>query len=180
MTTEAQAAAGAANGAGDAVAMPQLDFSTWPNQIFWLLVSLVVIYTVLTRVAIPRIGAVLAERRGTVTNDLAAAEELKQKALDAENAYNEALAQARSEAARIVAQTRAEIEADLAKATAAADAEIDAKTSESEARINEIRANATASVSEVAKDTAAELVAALGGHADAAAVNAAVAARVKG
>ena len=63
--------------AGQAVGMPQLDFSTWPNQIFWLLVTLVVIYLVLSRVALPRIGGVLAERKGTITNDLAAAEELK-------------------------------------------------------------------------------------------------------
>ncbi len=77
MATEAaqDAAAGAAgHGGGHAVGMPQLDFSTWPNQIFWLAVTLVVIYFVLTRVALPRIGAVLAERSSTITNDLAAAE----------------------------------------------------------------------------------------------------------
>jgi len=43
--------------AGKAVGMPQLDFSTWPNQIFWLLVTLVVIYFVLSKIALPRIGA---------------------------------------------------------------------------------------------------------------------------
>ncbi len=80
--------------------MPQLDFTTWPNQIFWLLVTLVAIYFMLTRVALPRISAVLAERRGTITNDLAAAEELKQKGADAEKAYNDALATARVEAAQ--------------------------------------------------------------------------------
>ena len=92
MVTEATKATGQG---GEAVGMPQLDFSTWPNQIFWLLVTLVVIYLLLTRIALPRIGAVLADRKGAITNDLAAAEELKQKALKAEKAYNEALAQAR-------------------------------------------------------------------------------------
>jgi F-type H+-transporting ATPase subunit b len=33
------------------------DFSTFPNQIFWLVVTLVVIYLILSRVALPRIGA---------------------------------------------------------------------------------------------------------------------------
>lgn len=174
MATEAQGAA------GGAVGMPQLDFSTWPNQIFWLTVTLVAIYMILTRVALPRIGAVLAERRGTITNDLAAAEELKLKAVEAEAAYNEALAAARAEAAKIVAQARAEIEADLAKATAKADAQIDAKTAQSEARIAEIKAGAMDSVTEVAKETTKELVAVLGGKADARAVTAAVTARLKG
>ena len=85
MATEATEAAGHG---GEAVGMPQLDFSTWPNQIFWLLVTLVAIYFLLTRIALPRIGAVLADRKGSITNDLAAAEELKQKALKAERAYN--------------------------------------------------------------------------------------------
>ncbi|WP_022703989.1 F0F1 ATP synthase subunit B' [Pseudorhodobacter ferrugineus] len=185
MATEAQDAgavthAAAGHEAAASGGMPQLDITTWPNQIFWLLVTLVAIYLILTRVALPRISAVLAERRGTITNDLAAAEELKQKATEAEAAYNKALATARTEAAKIVAAARAEIEADLAKATAKADADIEAKTAVSEQRIAEIRANSIESVTEVAKDTAKELVSALGGAADARSITAAVSARLKG
>ncbi len=175
-TTAAEHGAEAAGGAG----MPQLDFSTFPNQIFWLLVTLVVLYLVLSRVALPRIGAVLAERSGTITNDLASADELKMKAKAAEQAYNDALANARSEAAKIVAQAKADIQKDLDAATAKADAEIAARAVESEKSIAEIRAGALESVTEVAKDTAKELVAALGGKADAKAVNTAVAAMLKG
>lgn len=166
--------------AGKAVGMPQLDFSTWPNQIFWLLVTLVVIYFVLSKIALPRIGAVLADRKSTITNDLAAAEELKQRAVAAEKAYNDALATARTEAAKIVAQAKAEIQKDLDAATAKADVEIAAKAAESEKTIAAIRDGAAAAVSEVARDVAGELVAALGGKADASTVTAAVAARLKG
>ena len=95
--------------------MPQLDFSTFPNQIFWLVVTLVVIYLILSRVALPRIGAILAERQGTISNDLAQAENLKAKAVEAEEAYNKALADARAEAQRIIGEARAEIQADLDK-----------------------------------------------------------------
>lgn len=172
-----------AHGTEEAVAaagMPQLDFSTFPNQIFWLLVTLLVIYFVLSRVALPRIGSVLAERKGTITNDLAAAEELKQKAVGAEKAYNDALVSARAEAGKIVAAAKADIQKDLDKALAKADAEIAAKSAESEKRIGEIKAGAMEAVTEVAKDTARELVAALGGKADAKAVTAAVTAAMKG
>ena len=178
-TTESAEAAGHAAEAASG-GMPQLDFSTFPNQIFWLLVTLVVIYFLLTRIALPRIGAVLADRKGTITNDLVAAEELKQKALKAEKAYNEALAQARADAAKIVAEARAGIQKDLDAALAKADAQIAAKSAESELRITEIRDGALAAVTEVAKDTAKEIVAALGGKADARSVTAAVTARLKG
>mgnify|MGYP000507122294 CR=1 FL=1 len=170
-----------AHAAADATpGMPQLDFSSFPNQMFWLVVTLVVIYFVLNRVALPRIAAILAERQGTITNDLAAAEDLKAKAVDAEAAYNQALADARTEAQAIVAKAKAEIQADLDVAIQKADAEIAAKSAESEKAIAEIRVGALDSVKAVAADTAAELVATMGGKADTAAIDAAVTNRMKG
>ena len=165
---------------GYAVGMPQLCFDWFPNQIFWLVITLVVIFLVLSRVALPRIAAILAERQGTITNDLAAAEDLKAKAVEAEEAYNKALADARSEAQRIAAEARAEIQSGLDDAIAKADAEIAAKAAESEKAIAEIRAGALESIQVVAKDTAAELVTALGGEADAKAIDSAVDAQTKG
>ena len=165
---------------GSAIGMPQLCFDWFPNQIFWLVVALVTIYFVLSRIALPRIAAVLAERQGTITNDIAAAEALKQQALKAEEAYNQALADARAEAQRIAAEARAEIQADLDAAIARNDAEIAAKAAEAEKAIAEIRAGALESVQEVARDTAREIVAAMGTKADARSVTAAVNARMKG
>ena len=188
MATESTADAGHAaaeigacvNDAGGAIGMPQLCVDWMPNQIFWLVVTLAVIYLVLSRIALPRIGGVLAERKGTITNDLTAAEELKAKVVEAEKAYQDALLRARAEAAKIVAEAKIEIQKDLDVATARADAEIAAKAAESETRIGEIKAGAMDAVTEVAKDTAKELVAALGGKADARSVTAAVTARLKG
>ena len=103
------------------VGMPQLDFSTFSNQIFWLVVTLVVIYFILSRIALPRIGGALADRAGTITNDLAEA-----------------------------------------------------------AALAEIRNSAMVSVKDVAKATAKEIVAVMGGKADAKTVTTAVTARMKG
>jgi F-type H+-transporting ATPase subunit b len=165
---------------GAALGMPQLCADWIPNQIFWLVVTLIAIYFVMSRIALPRIGAVLAERSGTITNDIAAAEDLKNKAAEAEAAYDQALLDARAEAQKIVAEAKAEIQVDLNVELEKADAQIAAKTAESEAAIAEIRAGAVKSVTAVAKDTAKELVAALGGTADAKTINAAVTARMKG
>ncbi|MDA9943421.1 F0F1 ATP synthase subunit B', partial [Paracoccaceae bacterium] len=72
-TTAASKAAEASEGG-----LPQLDFSTFGNQIFWLLVTLIAIYLILSKLALPRIAAVLAERQGTISHDVAMAEELKE------------------------------------------------------------------------------------------------------
>ncbi|NOX38985.1 MAG: F0F1 ATP synthase subunit B' [Alphaproteobacteria bacterium] len=161
--------------------MPQLDFSTYPNQWFWLIIMLISLYLILSRIALPRIASVLGERQGAISHDIEQAEELKQKALEAEEVYTKALAEARAEAGRIVAEAKAEIQRDLDVAIAQADAEISAKSAESEAAIGEIRKGALKAVEAVAKETAGEIVnMILPGSGDAKAVNAAVAAKLKG
>ncbi len=181
MATETTSAASTCVGAdGSAIGMPQLCFDWFPNQIFWLLVTLVVIYLVLSRVALPRIASVLAERQGTITNDIAAAEELKLRAQEAEKAYEKALADARAEATKIAEETRATIQSDLDRELARADEEIADQLAESERAIAEIRAGAAESIREVATATAKEVILALGGKADARSVNAAVKTRMEG
>src|SRR6056297_3624862 len=164
----------------EAPGMPQLNFDTFPNQIFWLVVTLVVIYLILSRVALPRIGAVLAERQGSITNDIAKAEQLKGEAANAEAAYTKAQADAQAEARRIVDAAKADIQADLDVAIAKADAEIAARSAESEKAIAEIRAGAAENIRQVATETAEALVAAMGGSAERSAIEGAVSNRVKG
>ncbi|MDT1061493.1 F0F1 ATP synthase subunit B' [Paracoccus sp. CPCC 101403] len=175
----AHAAAGAAHGASSA-GMPQLDISTFGNQIFWLLVVLAVIYWVLSRVALPRIGGIISDRQGAITGDLMAAEEFKQKAKDAEAAYDKALADARAEANKIIAANKAEIQKELNAAIAHADAEIAARSAESETRIGEIRASAVEDARNVAREVTEALVQTFGGTADGKLISEAVDQRLKG
>ena len=179
-TTGSEPVSTCVDAGGSAIGMPQLCFDWFPNQIFWLVITILVIYFILSRIALPRIASVLAERQGTITNDIAAAEDLKRKAEEAEKAYDKALADARTEAQKIAQATRDEIKAELADATAKADAEIAAKAAESEKAIADIRASAMENVEAVAKDTAEAIVAALGGKADGKAIAAAVTNRIKG
>jgi F-type H+-transporting ATPase subunit b len=161
--------------------MPQLDVGLFPNLIFWLIVAIVALYWILSKVALPRIATVLAERNDAIANDIEQAALLKKRAEEAEAAYNAALAKARDEAHKIAAETKAGIDKELSTLLAKADAEIAVKTAESEKRIGEIRDSAAKSVDEVARSTAAALVEALlPGASDQAAVDAAVANRLKG
>ena len=173
-------AAHGADGAVHAVGLPQLDIGSFPNQIFWLVITLVVLYWLVSTVALPRISAVLSDRQGAITGDLMAAEEFKQKAREAESAYDRALADARTEAGKIVAANRADIQKDLDAAIAKADAEIAARTAESERRLAQIRDSAATDAREVAREVTAQLVQTFGGSVDQAAVDQAVDARMRG
>jgi F-type H+-transporting ATPase subunit b len=161
--------------------MPQLDPSIYPNLIFWLVVSIVLLYLLLTRIVIPRLTDVLAERSDAISNDLEQAQFLKRRAQEAEASYEAKLAQARDEAHGIAAETKAKINKELHALLVKADAEIAVRAKESESRIADIRDNASASVEEVARDAALAIVEALmPSAADQAAVAEAVAGRVKG
>ena len=163
-----------------ATGLPQLDVTTFANQIFWLIITLLVLYWVVAKIALPRIGSVLSDRQGAMTGDLMAAEEFKLKAKEAEAAYDKALADARSEASKIVAANRAEIQKELDAAIAHADAEIAARATESERRIGQIRASAVEDARTVARDVTEALVQNFGGQADPALVNQVVDQRLKG
>jgi len=60
--------------------MPQLDFTTFLPQLFWLFLSLSVLYVVLSRIALPRISDVIEERKDTITDDLDEAKSLSLEA----------------------------------------------------------------------------------------------------
>ncbi len=172
---------GAANLEHAESGMPQLNPAIYPNLIFWLVIALFALYFILTRVALPRVGTVIAERNDAIANDIEAAAALKRRAEEAEAAYNAKLAQARDEAHKIAAEAKAVVDKELAAVTAKADAEIGVRAAESEKRIAEIRDNAARSVEEVARDTAGEIVRVLlPSAADEGAVGAAIANRLKG
>ncbi|MGG7567513.1 F0F1 ATP synthase subunit B' [Rhodovulum sp. DZ06] len=170
---------GAADAAHGATGLPQLDFSTWGSQIPWLIITLLVLYYIISRIALPRIGGVIEERHDAIEDDLDRAAEFKRQAAEAEAAYEKALADARAEAQAIAQATRDEIQKEVDAATAKADAEIAARAAEGEARIAEIRASALESVEAVAAETAEALLGALAPDtADSAAVKAAVSDRL--
>lgn len=161
--------------------LPQLDFSTWDSQILWLAVALVVLFLLMSRIALPRIAGTIEDRADAIADDLDRAADLRRRAELAEAAYELRLAEARAEAARIAAATRAEMQRDLDAAIARADEEIAAKVADSERRIAAIRAGAPASIRQVALGAAEAVVAALlPSAADAAAIEAAVTARLGG
>lgn len=170
----------AAGAEGEKGGMPQLNFESYGSQIFWLVVSFVVLFFILKTIALPQIASGIEERSDAIEDDLDRAAEFRKKAEEAEAAYDAALAEARAKAQEIAQATRDEIQKDVDAAIAKADAEIAAKTAEGEKRIAEIRAHALEAVEEVAADTAEAVVAAIAPDmADAEAVKAAVAGALK-
>ncbi len=43
--------------------MPQLDVETFPSQMFWLAVTFILLYLLMSRVGLPRLSAAIEARR---------------------------------------------------------------------------------------------------------------------
>ncbi len=144
--------------AAEQAGIPQLDFSTFPNQIFWLAVFLLVLFLIVRRVAIPRIDGILEARRDRIEEDLKQAEQASQEVDRLRQATESALENAKTEAEKIAADTRGRIRQSQDEALAKAASEINRLAAASEERINEIRDGASETVREVASAAAIEIM----------------------
>jgi F-type H+-transporting ATPase subunit b len=141
---------------------PPLDQSTFPSQIFWLVIFFGLLYFLMSRI-LPRIGAILEGRKARIDGDLARAQALKEETEAAVKSYEKALADARSKAGDIARDTRTAVTRDIDARQADINATLSQKMLEAEARISARKASAMRSVNEIAAESAAEIVSALGG-----------------
>ncbi|MGI9481390.1 MAG: F0F1 ATP synthase subunit B [Hyphomicrobiales bacterium] len=156
--------------------MPQLDFSMWPPQLIWLAITFGVLYILISKFALPKIGGTIEQRQNRIATDLDEAQRLKGDTEKAIAAYEAALAEARAKAHVIAQETRDILHAEVEKERAKLDAELGARMEKAEARIAETKAQALKSVEQVASSTATEIVSQLiGTKPTAAAVKKAVA-----
>ena len=124
--------------------MPQLDAATFLPQLFWLAICFGVLYLILARLALPRVGEVLQARRARIETDLARAETLRDEAAATLAAYERAMAEARGEALRLTAEAARRAAADAERRHAELTARLEAEAARAEARIAEAGAAALA------------------------------------
>ena len=134
--------------------MPQLDFATFPTQIFWLCITFLVLYLVMWKVVIPRISGVLQERQSRVENDLERAEQLQLEATSVLAAYKESISNGKLEAQKIIQEATLQIAKSQTQRETEALKRISAMTKEAEGKITAARNDAIADI----RSVAAELV----------------------
>jgi len=145
-------------------AMPQLDFSTYASQIFWLFVTFGLLYWLVAKKAIPAIGGAVEHRRARIADDLDEARRLKERAEKALADYEARLAEARTKAQATVAEHKARITAELDAERQRLEAELAEKIAQAEAETKAARDKALKEIGGVIGELAGEIVARLGGE----------------
>jgi len=160
---------------------PPFESHTFASQLVWLVISFVALYLIVSRIALPRVGGILANRQKTIADDLAAAQKLRDESDSALKAYETELANARNKAQAIGAETRDKLNAQSEQERKALEDRLAVKLAEAEKTIATTRAAAMSNVRDIASDAAATIVQQLTGvQPDAKAVESAVDASLRG
>jgi len=138
--------------------LPQLNVPDMAPQLIWLALTFGVLYLVLSRVTLPRIGSILEERQNRIQRDLDEAERLKDETDKALAAYEQSLAEARTNATSIARETRGRLAAEVEKERTKVEAELAGKLANAESRISSMKAEAMANVSDIASETVGDVV----------------------
>lgn len=134
--------------------MPQFDLSRFPSQIFWLGVTFLVLYLVMSRIALPRIGEVLEARANRIGGDLDRASALKAEADQIKAAYEKALGESRAKAQEVGRSTEATLARDSAARQAELGNELAGRIRDAEGRIAAAKASAMGNLAGVAAEVA--------------------------
>jgi F-type H+-transporting ATPase subunit b len=140
-----------------------MDTSTFPSQLFWLVIFFAALYLLMSRVALPRMAKILDARANRIEGDLSKAQALKDETEAAVRSYEKALADARGKAQSIATETRAKMTAEMDAERSVVEKKLSAKVAEAEAAIAAAKGKAMKDVGDVAAETAAEIVAELTG-----------------
>jgi F-type H+-transporting ATPase subunit b len=160
---------------------PPFQKDTFASQLLWLAIFFVALYLIAAKLALPRVGSIISERRGRIAGDLAEAAHMKDAADAAIAAYEKALADARARAQALAAETRDKLVAQAEVNRKALEASLNVRLAEADKSIAATKTAAMANVRGIAQEAAAAIVARLTGTTPTqAAVAAAVDAAIKG
>jgi F-type H+-transporting ATPase subunit b len=138
--------------------MPQLNFETFPSQLFWLAVTFIVLYILMSWIGLPRLTAAIDARRQRREDDLARAAELKSEADAADAAFQRTMAEARVEAQAAIKETTDRLAAEAAERQRALAAALAQQIDEAERRIAETKQQALSEVRGIAADVGRAVV----------------------
>jgi F-type H+-transporting ATPase subunit b len=145
--------------------MPQLDYHTFVPQLVWLAISFVVLYVLMSRLALPKVKGAIEGRRHHRDDDLSRAAALKGEAEAALAAYQKTLADARAAAQEALRQTSEQLAVEAAERQRQLTATLAEQIAAAEARIAAGKDQALADIRGIAAEVGGAVVQKLTGAA---------------
>jgi F-type H+-transporting ATPase subunit b len=147
-----------AQGAAPGGAFPPFQANTFAGQLIWFAIAFGLLYYVMSKIALPKVGAVLHNRQQRIAQDLGEAHALRTQSQQAEAAYEKSLADARLSAKTIAQETRDRLAAETDARRKAVEAELASKLAAAETTIRARTEDAMSNVRSIAADAATAIV----------------------
>ena len=141
-----------------AVGMPQLDFSTFPNQIFWLVIFCVILFAIVKFFIIPRMEDIFANRRKIIDGNIAKAEEIRLRVGEIEEQIQEELRKAKSQCDEIMNTSGNNIKEQMTQALEDSKIATSQLINEAEGRLKKLRAGSETAIEKISEELATEII----------------------
>ena len=138
--------------------MPQLDFATFPSQLFWLAVNFALLYWLMAKVALPGIAKILQSRVASMDADLSVAAKFKAEAENIMAQYDKSIQDAKARARYLIQQASGEIQFQQEKQLSALDEKLEARLAEAQKRLSASKAKVLAEIKPLSAELAQTMV----------------------
>ena len=137
---------------------PPFNAETFPSQLLWFVICFVVLYVMVARISLPRMGAILADRRTKIDADFAEASRLKGDADAAVEAHEKARADAHARAHALATEARDRAAAESEAHRKSVEQDLHQRLVEAEKKLATNKTAAMAKVRDIAIDTTGAIV----------------------
>ena len=138
--------------------LPQMDISTFPSQLFWLIITFTALYLFMWKFVIPRLSTTIEERKDKISNDINDAENLNSEASKILENYDDKMNSASLESNEIVSSSKATMNEYLDKLKKDNEIKINAMITESEKKIHQQKLQSEQEIKKATIDTIKSIV----------------------
>jgi F-type H+-transporting ATPase subunit b len=137
---------------------PPFDPAHYPSQIFWFVIAFAILYALMSRIALPRVGEIKQMRSDRIAGELDQAQKLQAQADAAGAAYDKTLADARARAQTLAQEMHAKLAAETAGRRHELESDLNVRLAAAEAQISDMKSKAMSNVGAIAREAAAAIV----------------------
>ncbi len=144
--------------AAESGGMPQLNPEFWVSQVFWLIISFGVLYTILSKLILPKISANLDSRKSQISDNIEAADKQRKESETKLKEYDQIISKSKIEAKNIFNEARDKALKDINSKKEVLDQQIDEEIKKAEEEIYQLRKKAPTKINKIAIETSSELI----------------------
>jgi len=138
--------------------MPQFNAYTFPTQLFWLIITFLLLYFFISLLILPRIRDNLRLRKNKISNDLERAELIKVEIEKITQEYNQKIDNAKNRANETIKNALEKADQDLLSQIDSVKKKITKKINESEKQTLDLKNDIALQTNEIAEEIAALLI----------------------